>query len=135
MKEQKAICCCKKCWNWIQSSTSWYLWTLVENLRIPSTRLTKLYCDNNAIINIAHNLVQHDRTKHVEVDHHFIKEKMEVRLVCMPCISTKKQLADVLTKGVHKEMFNCIINKCQMWTNLWGSVEDFRSLGISFILF
>ena len=94
----------------------------------------KLYCDNNAIINIAHNLVQHDRTKHVEVDHHFIKEKMEVGLVCMPCISTKEQLTDVLTKGVHKGMFNYIINKCQMRTNLWGSVEDFRSLGISFIL-
>jgi len=31
----------------------------------------RLYCDNKAAISIAHNLVQHDRTKHVEIDRHF----------------------------------------------------------------
>jgi hypothetical protein len=35
-----------------------------------------LYCDNKAAISIAHNIVQHDRTKHVEIDRHFIKEKL-----------------------------------------------------------
>jgi hypothetical protein len=37
----------------------------------------RLYCDNKSAIGIAHNSVQHDRTKHVEVDKHFIKEKIE----------------------------------------------------------
>lgn len=40
----------------------------------------KLYCDNKSTINIAHNLVQHERTKHVEIDRHFIKEKLECGL-------------------------------------------------------
>ena len=44
----------------------------------------KLYCDNKAIINIAHNPVQHDRTKHVEVSRYFVKEKPEAGLICMP---------------------------------------------------
>ena len=34
----------------------------------------QLYCDNKAAINIAHNHVHHDKTKHVEVDRHFIKK-------------------------------------------------------------
>jgi hypothetical protein len=36
-----------------------------------------LYCDNKTAINIANNPVQHDRTKHVEIDRHFIKEKLD----------------------------------------------------------
>ncbi|XP_011046793.1 PREDICTED: uncharacterized protein LOC105141310 [Populus euphratica] len=60
----------------------------------------KLYCDNKSAIAIAHNPVQHDRTKHVEVDKHFIKEKLESGLICTPYVPTGEQLADILTKGV-----------------------------------
>ena len=37
----------------------------------------KLFCDNKAAISIAKNLVHHDRTKYVEIDRHFIKEKLD----------------------------------------------------------
>ena len=50
---------------------------ILEELRRPVSSPMKLYCDNKAAISIAHNPVQHDRTKHVEVDRHFIKEKIE----------------------------------------------------------
>ena len=43
----------------------------------------KLYCDNKSAINIAHNPIQHDRTKHIEVERQFIKEKLEEGVVCM----------------------------------------------------
>ena len=49
----------------------------------------KLYCDNKSAINIAHNLIQHDQTKHVEVDQHFIKEKLNSGFICTPYVSTK----------------------------------------------
>ena len=39
---------------------------------------TTIHCDNKAVINTAHNPVQYHRTKHVEVDRHFIKEKIEI---------------------------------------------------------
>ena len=46
----------------------------------------KLYCDNKSAINIAHNPIQHDRTKHIEVDRHFIKENLEEgSSVCVLC--------------------------------------------------
>lgn len=41
------------------------------------------------------NLVYHDRTKHFELDRHFIKEKLDYGLVCTPCVSTECQLVDV----------------------------------------
>ena len=43
---------------------------------MENDRPMKLYCDNKAAISIAHNLVQCDKTKHIEVDGHFIKEKI-----------------------------------------------------------
>ncbi|CAN6579818.1 unnamed protein product [Malus baccata var. baccata] len=43
-----------------------------------------LYCDNQAVREIANNPVKHDRTKHVEVDRHFIKEKLDVKMIEIP---------------------------------------------------
>lgn len=40
----------------------------------------RFYCDNKSVINITHNPIQHDRTKHVKVDRHFIKEKLDIDL-------------------------------------------------------
>jgi hypothetical protein len=48
-----------------------------------------LYCDNKSAIEIAHNPVQHDRTKHVEVDRHFIKEKLEAGIIQFPFVKSK----------------------------------------------
>ncbi|CAN6573738.1 unnamed protein product [Malus baccata var. baccata] len=45
-----------------------------------------LYCDNKSAWKIAENPVQHDRTKHVEVDRHFIKEELEKKIVSIPCV-------------------------------------------------
>ena len=57
----------------------------------------KLYDDNKSTINISHNLVQHDHVKHVEVDRHFIKEKLDDRLIYTPYVSIDEQLANILT--------------------------------------
>lgn len=48
--------------------------SLLEDLKIKWDNPWRLYCDNKLAINITHNPVQHDRTKHVEVDRHFIKK-------------------------------------------------------------
>ena len=69
----------------------------------------RLYCDNKSVINIAHNLVQHDQIKHVEVDKHFIKEKLESGLICTPLMSSKRQLVNVMTKVLARTTFQAII--------------------------
>ncbi|KAL6311712.1 hypothetical protein AAG906_024601 [Vitis piasezkii] len=80
-------------------STSGYYTFFGGNL-VTCTLPMKLYCDNKATILIAHNPVFHDRTKHVEVDKCFIKEKLENGLICMSYIPTTEQVVDVLTKGI-----------------------------------
>ena len=50
----------------------------------------RLYCDNKSAINIAHNLIQRDMTKHIEINHNFIKEKLDSKLICMSNVSTEK---------------------------------------------
>jgi hypothetical protein len=73
-----------------------------------------LYCDNKAVIQIAHNPVQHDRTKHVEIDRYFIKEKLDQKIICFPFVNSANQLADVLTKTVSNKDFYRMIGKLGM---------------------
>jgi hypothetical protein len=58
----------------------------------------KLWCDSKSTINIANNPVQHDRTKHVEIDRFFIKEKLKSGLLKLSHVATGNQVADCLTK-------------------------------------
>lgn len=87
---------------------------LLEELKISQSSPMKLYCDNKAAISISHNPVLHDRTKHVEVDKHFIKEKIEDGSVCMTYIPTEQQVADVFTKGLFKKQFDFLNSKLTM---------------------
>ncbi|RVW99728.1 Retrovirus-related Pol polyprotein from transposon RE1 [Vitis vinifera] len=91
-----------------------WLQKLLEELRITIELPIKLYCDNKAVISISHNLVQHDKTKHIEVDKHFIKEKIEKGIICMTYIPTREQLADIFTKGLQKLTFEDFIGKLDM---------------------
>ena len=68
-------------------------------------------CDNEAAIQISKNPVQHDRTKHVEVDRHFIKEKLEAIIIEFPFVLSEDQLADILTKAVNRRIFNKCLGK------------------------
>ena len=91
-----------------------WLKIILEDLKIAWKGLMKLYCDNKSAIDITHNPVQHDRTNHVEIDRHFIKEKLDSRLICTPFVSTKGQLVDMLTKGLNSIAFQSIIGKLRM---------------------
>src|ERR1044072_604750 len=68
------------------------LW--LEELRISTLEPMKVFCDNLAAISIAKNHVHHDRTKHVEIDRHFIKEKVESRILNLVYTPTHLQVAD-----------------------------------------
>ncbi|RVW97919.1 Retrovirus-related Pol polyprotein from transposon TNT 1-94 [Vitis vinifera] len=78
---------------------------LLEELRVPLKHPMVLYCDNQAAICIAKNPVHHDRTKHVEIDRHFIKEKIEEGVFKVSYTPTNCQTADILTKALARVNF------------------------------
>ena len=92
------------------SELLWIRLLLIE-IVVPPKEPIFLYCDNNAARKIANNPVQHDRTKNIEVDTHFIKEKLKQRLVDIPFVRSSEQLAYVLTHTVPVETFRKSLNK------------------------
>ncbi|KAL0541009.1 hypothetical protein IC582_021036 [Cucumis melo] len=74
----------------------------------------KLFCDNKAAICIVNNPVQYDRTKHVEIGRHFIKERLDSGSICIPYIPSSQQIADVLTKGLLRLPFDLCVSKLRL---------------------
>ncbi|RVW54243.1 Retrovirus-related Pol polyprotein from transposon RE1 [Vitis vinifera] len=68
-----------------------------------------MMCDNQTAISIAKNPVHHDRTKHVEIDRHFITEKVTSETVKLNYVPTKHQTADILTKALPRPNFEDLI--------------------------
>ncbi|WOH10052.1 hypothetical protein DCAR_0729513 [Daucus carota subsp. sativus] len=91
----------------------WIKRLLVE-LHLFKRAPMKLWCDSKAAINIANNPVQHDRTKHIEIDRFFIKEHIDMKSLELSYIKSGEQLADFLTKGLGSKEWNNICNKMGM---------------------
>lgn len=58
-----------------------WLRIILKDLKVACEEYMILYCDNKSAISIAHNPIQHDRTKHIEIDRHFLKEKLDSGLI------------------------------------------------------
>lgn len=102
---------------------------ILEELKIKWNGPMRLYCDKKSAISIAHNPVQHDRTKHINVDRHFIKDKLDSGLICTPYVPTGDQLADIFTKELNSTTFQEITTKLglrHLFTSLRGSVGNNR---------
>ncbi|RVW34590.1 Retrovirus-related Pol polyprotein from transposon RE1 [Vitis vinifera] len=74
-----------------------------------------MMCDNQATISIAKNPVHHDRTKHVEIDRHFITEKVTNETVKLNYVPTKHQTADILTKALPRPNFEDLTCKLGLY--------------------
>ncbi|GJT96506.1 retrovirus-related pol polyprotein from transposon TNT 1-94 [Tanacetum coccineum] len=86
---------------WMRSQLSDYGFVLNK---IP------LYCDNQSAIALCYNSVQHSRSKHIDIRHHFIKEQVERRVVEFSLVETKiPTLADIFTKALPRERFETIL--------------------------
>lgn len=79
---------------------------ILRDLGIGLTNPIKLSCDNQAVVKIENNPVHHDRTKHVAVDRHFIKDHLEKGTIELLLVPSKDQLIDILTKAVCGRVFH-----------------------------
>jgi len=86
-------------------SESCWLHNLLLELHCPIRKATLVYCDNVSAIYLSGNPVQHQRTKHIEMDIHFVREKVargEVRVLHVP---SRYHIADIFTKGLPLVLF------------------------------
>ncbi|GJS55694.1 copia protein [Tanacetum coccineum] len=73
-----------------------------------------LYCDNRSAIALCCNNVQHSRSKHIDIRHHFIREQVEKGVVELYFVTTDYQLADIFTKALPRERFEFLLPRLGM---------------------
>ncbi|GJZ20632.1 hypothetical protein Tco_0557222 [Tanacetum coccineum] len=73
-----------------------------------------LYCDNRSAIALCCNNVQHSRSKHIDIRHHFIREQVEKGVVELYFVTTDYQLADIFTKALSRERFEFLLPRLGM---------------------
>jgi hypothetical protein len=89
-----------------------WLRQLLHELQTPPSRCTIVYCDNINTVYLSTNPVQHQHTKHVEMDLHFVREKVVIGQVCVVHVPTTSQFGDIFTKGLPSSVFN------EFWSSL-----------------
>jgi bifunctional DNase/RNase len=70
-----------------------------------------LYCDNLSAINISKNPIQHSRTKHIGIRHHFIRDLVEENIVTLEHVAIEEQIADIFTKALDAKQFEKLRGK------------------------
>ncbi|WVZ72845.1 hypothetical protein U9M48_021244 [Paspalum notatum var. saurae] len=78
---------------------------LLQELGHPLQRATLVYCDNVSAVYLSTNPVQHQRTKHIEIDLHFVRERVAAGAVRVLHVPTSSQFADIFTKGLPSTVF------------------------------
>lgn len=88
-----------------------WLRRLLTNFGIPQITLTPLYCDNLSAIALANNPIFHARTKHIEVDYHYIRDCISTKEIEVHHLSTVDQVADIFTKALPTSRFKLLRDK------------------------
>lgn len=99
-----------------------WLKLLLSELGFSPDKPMLLFCDNTTAIKIV-NPVQHDKTKHVELDRNYIKNNFDSKIIEVPYIKRVEQLADVMTHGVASGPLYTMLSKLGMhdiYAPTWG---------------
>jgi hypothetical protein len=82
-----------------------WLRQLLQELHRPLRTTTVVFCDNVSAVYMDSNPVQHRRTKHIEIDIHFVREKVSLGQIRVLHVPSSHQFADIMTKGLPSQLF------------------------------
>lgn len=96
---------------------------LLNELKFCMERFIKLICDNHVALHIASNPVFHERTKHIEIDCHFVRENIAFGEIITSFIGSNNQLVDIFTKSLRGPRIEYIHKKLgafDIHVPVWG---------------
>jgi len=94
---------------------------LLADLHVKHLQPALLYCDNQVAIQIANNQVFHERKKHIEIDCHVVREKLNVELLKLLPISSSLQAANFFTKSLLQPSSTlCLLGMRNLYSQLKG---------------
>jgi hypothetical protein len=88
----------------------WLLY-LLRDLCITLPKTPVIFCDNQSALHIAANPVFHERTKHLDIDCHIVREKLMAGVMKLLHVTSKGQLADFFTKSLFPQPFSILLSK------------------------
>ena len=88
-----------------------WLHQLLMEVDIKNVVPAKLWCDNQTALHIVSNPAFHERTKHIEIDCYFVREKIQLGLFSTGYVKTRERLGDIFTKALSGDPVNYLCNK------------------------
>ena len=128
--EEAELCITINCWIWIHCC--WILLCSASMDEANSQGLwinlkqVPLFCDNESAIKIANNPVQHSKTKHIEIRHHFLRDHVMKKDIDIIHVNTEEQLADIFTKPLDEKRFcklRCELNILESSNVMWSGTH------------
>jgi hypothetical protein len=97
--EAEYVATCARCREavWLQK--------LLSGLFGLKLEATYIWCDNRSYMKLLENLVFHDRSKHIEINYHYIRDMVQKGAVRLQYVTTEEQVVDVLTKPLSRMKF------------------------------
>ena len=108
------------------STTAELVWItyIFRDIGIPLHNAPQLFCDNKSALYMTFNPVFHARTKHIEIDYHFVREKVAVGALTTRDIPSPHQIADIFTKPLAKQPFHFFRNKLRVHKDAHSSLKE-----------